>query len=180
LRSYDGDENKSYADEVKKEVPFWDKKKPEVAPVDRSELLQKLLALNNLSSPFGISRSDETDLYIEQSVNAESKFGTTGEVKRGFKAWLLLDEGSHEARFCSEMTMEKERDWIAPTFGGSRQKMTWKPIGGTVHHRGATYVGGKKVSEYDFDIGKTLKKIVEENGWKFKTVLTRGSATYKR
>jgi hypothetical protein len=159
-------------------MPFWGKKEPAVAPVAKNVLLEKLLALNNPSNPFGIRRSDETDLYIEHIVNAESKFATAGEFKRGFKAWLLLDEGSHEARFCAETTMEQERNWIAPTFGGTRQKMVWR--GGTVHHRGATYVGGKKVSEYDFDMDKTLKKIVEENGWKFKTVFTKGSATYKK
>jgi len=169
------DENKSYTDEVKKEVPFW-KKKVEVAPVEKSELLQKLLALNGPSNTFGLRQSDETDLYIEQ--RSESEFGGT-EIKRGFKAWLLLDEGSHEARCCSEATMEKEKNWIAPTFGGSKQKMTWKPIGGTMHSRGATYVGGKKVSEYDFDMGK-LKKIVEENGWKFKTIFDKESAMFKK
>jgi hypothetical protein len=33
-------------EEMKKEVPFW-KKKAEVAPVEKSELLQKLNALND-------------------------------------------------------------------------------------------------------------------------------------
>ena len=158
-------------------MPFWERKKAEVAPVAKSELLQKLMSLNDPPNSFGFRESDETDLYIEQG--GESKFGGT-EIKRAFKAWLLLDESSHEARCCSEGTMEKDRSWIAPTFGGSKQKMTWKPIGGgTMHSKGATYVGGKKVSEYDFDMGK-LKRIVEENGWKFKTVFNKESAMFKK
>lgn len=156
-------------------MPFWGKKKGEVAPVDKSELLQKLMVLKGPSNTFGIRQSDETDLYIEQKD--ESKFGVT-EIKKGFKAWLLLDERSHEARFYSEATTEKEGKWIAPTFGGSKQKMKWKPLGGSMHAKGATYVGGKKVSEYDLDMGK-LKKIVEENGWKFKTVFNEESAKYQ-
>jgi hypothetical protein len=163
--------DKEFTEGVRMGVPFWSKK-AEVAAVEKSELLRKLMALNT----FGFRQSDETDLCIDQKD--ESKLGGT-EITRGFKAWLLLDEGSHEARWCSEATMNKDESWIAPTFGGSKQKMTWKPIGGTMHAKGATYVGGKKVSEYDFDVGK-LKKIVEENGWKFKTVFRKESATYKK
>jgi hypothetical protein len=48
-----------------------------------------------------------------------------------------------------------------------------------MNSKGATYVGGKKVSEHDFDMGK-LKKIVEENGWKFKTVFNKESAMFKK
>ena len=52
-------------------MPLWGKKKPEVAPVAKNELIQKLLALNNPSNSFEIRRSDETDLFVEKDCGRE-------------------------------------------------------------------------------------------------------------
>ena len=96
---------------------------------------------------------------------------------------MLLDEESHEARFCEEMVSEvKEKKGPFGLGGMSAQKDMFrgKMMG---HHRemGGAYVGGKKVYEYEFDIKKVhdpIKRTVEENGWKFKQVTRKASATY--
>ena len=40
-----------------------------------------------------------------------------------------------------------------------------------------------KVYDYSFDVGKIrdpIRKLVEDSGWKFKQVVFKGDATYKR
>lgn len=175
-------------------MPFWDKKKAEVAPKAKNELMQRLLALNNPTNPFEIKPSEETDLLIEQRiVDAKWREGelamTEKELKKGYKAWLLLDEASHEARFCEEMTTEtKEKKGPFGLGGISSQKTTFR--GKTFAHKEhassgglGSLIGGKKDYEYTFDVKKVhdpIKKTVEEHGWSFKQVATKGSATYKK
>lgn len=170
-------------------MEFWGKKKPEVAPVAKNELLQKLLALNDPSNPFEIKRSKETDLLVEQRiVGAKWREGrlamTEKELKKGYRAWLLLDEASNEARFCEEMGTEvKEKKGPFGLGGISSQKTMFRgKMIGTSHQKGGGFVGGKKVYEYEFDLKKVhdpIKKTVEENGWKFKQVASKGAATYR-
>jgi hypothetical protein len=174
-------------------MPFWGKKKPEVAsvaPVAKTMLLEKLLALNNPSNPFEIKRSDETDLLIEQRIVdakwRESDLITEKELKKGYKAWLLLDENTHEARFCEEMaTEEKEKKGPFGMGGFSSQKTTFR--GKTFAHKesgsSGSLFGGKKDYEYLFDVKKVhdpIRNTVEENGWQFKQVVTKGAATYRK
>ena len=175
-------------------MPFWGKKKTEVAPIAKTELLQKLLTLNNPSNPFEIKSSDETDLLVEQRiVDAKWREGelamTEKALKKGYKAWLLLDEASHEARFCEEMTTETEEKKGPFGLGGiSSQKTTFR--GKTFAHKEhgssgglGSLLGGKKDYEYSFDVKKVhdpIKNTVEESGWSFKQVATKGAATYKK
>jgi hypothetical protein len=172
-------------------MPFWGKKKPEIAPVAKGSLLERLLALNNPSNPFEIKRSEETDLLIEQRiVDAKWREGdfamTEKELKKGYKAWLLLDEASHEARFCEEMTTEtKEKKGPFGLGGMSSQKTTFrgKTFAHKEHGSSGSLFGGKKDYEYTFDVKtvhEPLKRTVEENGWSFKQVATKGAATYKK
>jgi len=171
-------------------MPFWSKKKPEVAPVAKNVLLEKLMALNNPSNPFEIRRSDETDLLVEQRI-VDAKWReelamTEKELKKGYKAWLLLDEASHEARFCEEMTTEtKEKKGPLGLGGMSSQKTTFrgKTFAHKEHGSSGSLFGGKKDYEYTFDVKKVhdpIKTTLEENGWSFKQVTTKGAATYKK
>jgi hypothetical protein len=170
-------------------MPFWGKKKADVAAVGKGELLGKLLALNNQSNPFEIKRADETDLLVEEKIVdakwLETAPAMTGEkeLKKGYKAWLLLDETSHEARFCEELTTQtKEKEGTFGLAGMSSQKTVFR--GKTFGHReyGGSF-GGKKNYEYTFDVKKVhdpIKNTVEESGWSFKQVATKDAATYKK
>ncbi|HKZ62830.1 MAG TPA: hypothetical protein VJ400_00095 [Thermoplasmata archaeon] len=138
-------------------MPFWDKKKPEVAPVAKGLVLDRLLALNNPSNPFEIRQSQETDLYIERRTIRER-------TDAQYRAWLLLDETTKEGRFCEEMTKKETETGarlgtrgVGLSFGSTK---TWSRLPGI----------------YDGPIRDTL----EANGWTFKQVLRKSSATYPR
>jgi hypothetical protein len=172
-------------------MPFWGKKEPAVAPVAKNVLLEKLLALNNPSNPFEIRPGDETDLLVEERiVDAKWREGalrlTEKQLKKGYKAWLLLDEASHEARFNEEKTTETMEEKGPFGLGGvSGQKSTFrgKMFADKEHGSRGSVFGGKKDYEYTFDVKKVhdpIKKTVEENGWNFKQVFTKGAATYNK
>ena len=168
-------------------MPFWGKKKPEVAPVGKEELRKKILALNNPSNPYEIKKSDETDLAVEwKIVEAEwrGRGGAEEELKKGYKAWILLDEESHEARYCEQKETEemKEKPGIFGLGGISKQKTTFRGKMFFSKEKGAMYQGGQKVYGYEFDVKKVrepIKKAVEESGWQFKQVMRKASATYQ-
>jgi hypothetical protein len=174
-------------------MPFWSKKQPQVAPVDKNVLLDRLLALNNPSNPFEITRSDETDLLVqERIVDAKWREGELGmtekQLKKGYRGWLLLDAASHEARLCDEMTTEqKEKKGPFGLGGMSSQKTTFKGkmmAGKQAGSSGSLSIfGAKKDYEYSFDVKKVhdpIKSTVEDNGWQFKLVATKGAATYSK
>ena len=169
-------------------MPFWGKKKPEVASVEKAELSRKLLALNNPSNPFEIKKSDETDLFVEQRiVDAKWREGVAGMtekgLKKGYKAWLLLDEKTHEARWCEEMATEQKAKRGPFGLGGmSYQKTTSRGRFFFAKDKGRMSQGEQKIYEYDFDVKRVrepIKKAVEESGWQFKQVTRKASATYQ-
>jgi len=171
-------------------MPFWGKKEPAVAPVAKNVLLEKLLALNNPSNPFEIRPGEDTDLLVEERiVDAKYQEGVLGstekQLKKGYKAWLLLDEQSHETRLSDEETTETmEKKGPFGMGGGSVQKSTFR--GKTFAHKeygSKVNISGKKDYEYTFDVKKVhdpIKKTVEENGWHFKLVTTKSAATYTK
>lgn len=172
-------------------MPLWGKKKSEVTPVTKNVILQKLLALNNPSNPFEIGVSEETDLLVEERiVDAQWREGELGltekQLKKGYRAWLLLDEASHEARFNEEKTTETTEKKGPFGLGGiSSQKSTFrgKMYADKEHGSSGSLFGGKKNYEYTFDVKRVhdpIKKTLEENGWNFKQVFTKGAATYRK
>jgi hypothetical protein len=113
---------------------------------------------------------------------------TEKELKKGYKAWLLLDEASYEGRFCEELTTEvKEKKGPWGLGGMSSQKTTFKGKMIGAKEGGSSgslsIFGAKKNYEYRFDVNKVhepLKKTLEENGWSFKQVTTKSAATYRK
>jgi len=166
-------------------MPFWGKKKPKVTSVEKAELSRKLLALNKPSNPFEIKRSDETDLVVKQRI-VEAEWRERGmtkkELKKGYKAWLLLDEKTNEARYSEEMATEQKTKRGPFGLGGiSHQKTTFRGRMFSAKEKGGRYRGGQKIYEYDFDVKKVrepIKRAVEESGWQFKQVMRKASATY--
>jgi len=167
-------------------MPFWGKKKPEVAQVGKEELLRKILALNNPSNPFDIKRSDETDLVVEQRI-VEAEWRERGMtekgLKKGYRAWLLLDEKTNEARYSEEKATEQKVKRGPFGLGGiSRQKTTFRGEMFFDKEKGGRYHGDQKIYEYEFDVKKVrepIKRAVEESGWQFKQVMRKASATYQ-
>jgi hypothetical protein len=131
-------------------------------------------------------------LVEERIVDAKWREGELGmtekQLKKGYKGWLLLDEASHEARLCDEMTTEqKEKKGPFGLGGMSSQKSTFKGKMIAAKQGGSSgsvsIFGMKKNYEYSFDVKKVhdpIKNAVEQNGWQFKLVATKDSATYKK
>ena len=157
-------------------LPFWDKKKPEVAPVEKSLVLDRLLALNNPSNPFEIRRSPETDLFIEQRIVDEQRY----------KAWLLLDEATKEGRFCQEMSNKETETDVRVGTGGVGlsfgSKKTWSRGPGRYKSFGGE-IGGGAVKKWEFDTKRVhdpIRDTLAGSGWTFRQVLTKSAATYPR
>src|SRR3990172_5931874 len=149
-------------------MPFWDRKKPEVAPVAKSLVLDRLLALNNPSNPFEIRRSPETDLFIEQRIVDEQRY----------KAWLLLDEATKEGRFCQEMSNKETETDVRVGTGGVGlsfgSKKTWSRGPGRYKSFGGE-IGGGAVKKWEFDTKRVhdpIRDTLAGSGWAFRQGLT--------
>jgi hypothetical protein len=113
---------------------------------------------------------------------------TEKQLKKGYKGWLLLDAASHEARLCDEMmTEEKEKKGPFGLGGMSSQKTAFKGKVIGAKQGGSSgslsIFGAKKNYEYSFDVKKVhdpIRSTVEENGWQFKLVATKGAATHSK
>ncbi|HKZ62832.1 MAG TPA: hypothetical protein VJ400_00105 [Thermoplasmata archaeon] len=153
-------------------MPFWDRKKPEVAPVAKSLVLDRLLALNNPSNPFEIRRSPETDLFIEQRIVDEQRY----------RAWLLLDETAKQGRFCEEITNKEVETEVEPESLSFGVKKTWGR-GPTNYKSWGGEIGGGTTKKWSFDTKRVhdpVRNTLEGSGWTFKRVITKSAATYPR
>jgi len=171
-------------------MPFFSKK----AVLSKTDVSTKLLELGQKSDQFTLVSSPETDFVVERKIVNAAGFGTTGadELKKGYKAFLLLDEQAHEARYNEELTETSRDANVSPSGGGlSMEKSVFrgKVLGakefgkswGVKKEDDQTSVG--KIYDYSFDVSKVrdpIKKIVEDAGWKFKQVVSKGDATYKK
>ncbi len=114
------------------------------------------------------------------------------ELKKSYKAYLLLDEQTHEARYNEEMAETSKEVNISSSgigISGEKQFFRGKSLGskqfgkswGVKNDENSSSIG--KVYDYSFDVNKIrdpIKKLVEDSGWKFKQVVSKEAATYKR
>jgi uncharacterized membrane protein len=123
-----------------------------------------------------VSRSDKTDMEIK-SVLADANWGV-GKKKVEYTACLLVKETEHTAVFWE---MIKETGSGMDIGGGfkTRSFKSGKSIFGKVKE--VQYGPGGKVIDYTWDYGKTrliVEQVINNNGWKFKTVLMKSKAMY--
>lgn len=162
--------------------------------LSRTELSAKLTELGQKSDQFTLAGSPETDFVVERKIVDASGYGMAGvdELKKSYRAFLLLDEQAHEARYNEEMSETSKGATVSSGevgFSGEKKFFRGKVIGskqfgkewGVKKAGDPTSVG--KVYDYSFDVSKIrdpIKKVVEDSGWKFKQVISKGAATYKR
>ena len=171
-------------------MPLFGKK----TPISRADLAQKLTELSNQSDQFGLTNgSPETDFIVERKIVDASGFGIAGidKLEKSYKAYLILDEEAHEARYNEEMT-ESGRELNISLEGGAGVSTEKKFFRGKVigdkefgkelgFKRGGDPTSLGKVYDYKFDVNKVrspIKKLVEDSAWKFKQVILRKDATY--
>jgi len=107
-------------------------KRPEddVVAVPRSELEQRLLAINNAQVPFSVEPGEESDIEAHwKIVDADwyEIFAKAG-LKKSHRIYLKLDEETHEVRALEEAW---EVEWRAgvPSFNLSMQKQQGRTLG---------------------------------------------------
>jgi len=111
-------------------------------------------------------------------------------IEKAYRAYVLLDESSHEAKYNEEITQLSQNEALNPStgeasFGISKSLFRSKTF---VHKEfGKTWaiknVTPGKVIEYSFDV-KSIRNPIEEmlsqNGWKLSLVTLRKDSTYKK
>jgi len=166
------------------------KRRSNIPPVSRQELIDKILALNDPLKPYRIVKGTDTDLIAEwKIVDAEwyGIFSKSG-LKEAYMARLLVDESRHAVRCYEEL-----------------HGITWTaalPLTPRIHYR-RSFFGGRilykkehakgygikqlktleagKVYDYKFDVNEIRGPIiltVEENGWEWVPVTAKRHATY--
>jgi len=162
--------------------------------LSKSDLSAKLTELGQKNDQFTLANSLETDFVVERKIVDASGYGITGvdELKKSYKAFLLLDEQAHEARYNEEMAETSRGANVSLGGGGfSEEKKVFrgKVLGSKEYGKswGAKKDGDGasvgKIYDYSFDVSKVrdpIRKLVEDSGWKFKQVILKGDATYKK
>ncbi|MBS7631838.1 hypothetical protein KEJ47_09800, partial [Candidatus Bathyarchaeota archaeon] len=168
------------------------KRRSNIPPVGKQELVDKLLALNDPSKPYHVRRDSETDLVAEwKIVDAEwyGIFNKSG-LKKAYRALMQVDELRHSVRCFEELGS------ISWTVGlqGVVPKVSY----------GKSYFGGRilyskeyakgyglkqlappepgKVYDFKFDVNEIRGPIiftVESNGWEWVPVTAKRHVTYK-
>jgi len=158
--------------------------------VSKNDLLRQILQLGSSSSEFSVNTSNETDLVVERKIVDAEYYKLLGKegLKETYKAYLLLDEGSREARYYEIITSEAKSAGIFPTPSLRVEKQFFK--GKTLFKKESGKAWGwkkpdprsfGKVYDYEFDVRKIrepIKSLIEQNGWKFTQVLQKSNATY--
>ena len=167
-------------------IPLFNRK----VALPKSDLLAKLTELGQKSDQFTLASSPETDFVVERKIVDATVAGTVSadSLKKNYKAFLLLDEPAHEARYNEEMAETSKDAGVSP--GGAGASEEKKVFRGKVlfsKQSGKEFVVKKEgltpVYDYSFDVQKVrdpIKDLVENSGWKFKQVTFKRDATYKK
>lgn len=162
--------------------------------LSKVNLSLRLKELGASSDQFVLASSPETDFVVERKIVDASGFGaeTLDKLKKSYRGFLLLDEQSHEARYNEEMEeTSREANAGSGGMGLSTEKKVFrgKVLGSKEFgkswgvKREGDEVSVGKIYDYSFDVNKVrdpVKKLVEESGWKFKQVMLKRDATYKK
>ena len=146
-------------------------------------------------------KGEDTDLVVEKNVDsAIEKASGAEKVAKTYRAYILFDESSHEARYNEELTESSANlDFDSSSrnnddnsrLGGTLSFGTSKKFcrGRMLAHKEIRKTWGSKgdmmpnkVIGYSLD-GKSIRdpieKLVNESGWKLVQVTSRSEASYK-
>lgn len=151
-------------------------KKQSGPAIPRTELLAKLLSLDE-RGPFVIQPGSDTDIQVSNEV--ANKSWSTGKKKVSYQARILLDEKDNTAYFW-EMLQEVSSG-LQFKVGFETTRIKGKEVF-TSQSEKIYSPTGEKVLDYQFDYGslrEAFKQIIEEAGWNFKLVITKGKTVRK-
>jgi hypothetical protein len=171
-------------------------------PKSKGEIIQSIVDLASRTDSFTIVKSEDTDLVVEKKIvdAAIDKASGAEKVAKTYRAYILFDESSHEAKYNEELTESSDNVNLdssssrsndnagmgTMSFGRSKKffrgrmfahketRKTWSSKGNAMP---------SKVIDYSFDvksIRNPIENLVNENGWRLVQVLSRSEASYKK
>jgi hypothetical protein len=169
------------------------KRKPARPPITKSELLGKILSLNDPSKPYRIVRGVDTDLIAEWKIVDAEWYGIFNKngLKESYRAFLLADETRHAVRCYEELGTIA---WIiglegpipvvryTKSFFHGRILYSREYAKGYAMRQLAPLEPGK-VYDYRFDVNEIRGPIiltVEESGWEWVPVTAKRHVTCKK
>jgi hypothetical protein len=168
-------------------------KRASPSATSKEGLTRQLLALNDPSKPYRLTKGEDTDLVAEWNIVDAMWYGifSKNRLSETYRACLLLDETRHSVRCYEELG--------SVNWSGGIKGLT--PM---VHYRKSFFRGrilykkelGKgygikqlspleagKVYDYKFDINEIrapIEAAVRENGWEWVPVTAKKYATYRQ
>jgi hypothetical protein len=162
-----------------------------ITPISRQELVENILALNDDSKPYRITRDANSDFLAEWKI-AEAKwygiFNKNG-LNEAYRAFILLDESRHTARYYEELG---SINWTAGLQGVIPSvTYTQTSFHGRILFQKEWAVGygmkeeshpsWEKVYDYKFDVNEIRDPIastVKKAGWEWVPVTRKRNVTY--
>lgn len=167
----------------------------------KGEIIQSIVDLASRTDMFTIVKSKDTDLVVQKEIveAAYSKVAGAEKITKTYRAYILFDESSHEAKYNEELsessananfdTSARSNDTAGMgtmSFGTSKKFFRGKMF---VHKEIRKTWGGEgdttpsKVADYSFNvksIRNPIENLVNESGWKLVQVISRKEASYKK
>jgi hypothetical protein len=161
------------------------------SPVNREEMINRILALNDPLKPYHILTGKDTDLAAEWKIVDAQWYGIFNKsgLKRSYRALLQVDESRHTVRCYEELGSVS---WTAGLQGIIPEVSYQKSFFGGRILYSKEYAKGyglrqlappdwRKVYDYKFDINEIRGPIiltVESNGWEWVPVTAKRHVTY--
>lgn len=171
---------------------YLDGKKPSgIPPIARQELVEKILALNDDSKPYRITRDVSSDFLAEWKIADAKWYGIFNKngLKEAYRAFILLDESRHTARYYEELgsvSWNVGLHGVVPSvtytrtfFHGRILFQKEYAVGYGMKEKSVS--NWEKVYDYKFDVNEIRGPIgwtVKQAGWEWVPVTTRRNVTY--
>ena len=159
------------------------------SPQYKNQIIENTIQLGSRTGQFSASKGKDTDVFIERKIVDADYYQADGHseqmIERVYRAYILLDESSHEAKYNEEITQLSHEEALNPStgeasFGISKSLFRGKTF---VHKEfGKTWEIKKpgKVVDYSFDVKSIrgpIEDMLSQNGWKLSLVTLRKDAT---
>jgi hypothetical protein len=160
----------------------------------KEQLIENVIAIGKSTGKFTATKGDDTDLVIKHIIVDAEYYKLVGEekTKKVYRAYMLFDEGTKEAKYNEEMT-DSSRD---VGFGAADGKFSFGQKksffqGKVIGSKQTEKVWGikkddlsfGKVVDYTFDVKevrKPIEEVLAQNGWKLSQVVSKKDVTYKK
>jgi hypothetical protein len=158
----------------------------------KDELMHRIIALGVETGEFSAFRGKDTDAIIDREIVDADYYKLVGEekVKKTYRAYILLDDSTQEAKYNEEITEASSNLNVGSggmSFGTSKSFFKGKTFGQKEFNK--TWAIKKdtgtpgKVVDYSFDVGKIrrpIENLLSQNKWKLVLVTSRRDASYKK